>query len=233
MTNNKEKGHALNMIKAALMNAQHIPIAAKLEGLGTLANQSTLVDHTSRDFLQYFESNLFNLASASHTLLGFLDNTGARMANATTAADPLILKPVQNGVIANCRPPNVSLAQFRYVCNFCDCIDPNLLTNTPGERVSVDFVVALPQTTVSVNDGNNQPRQLTTFHGANDVRLSLADNQAQILHHTLQTGLATTGPPTHNSTNCTLVTEPIRSNIRNQILELCFPTAVAAVSVRY
>ena len=119
------------MIKGTLMNAQHIPIAAKLEGLGTLANQSTLVDHTSRDFLQYFESNLFNLASASHTLLGFLDNTGAQMANATTAADPLILKPVQNGVIAKCHPPRVSYAQFDYVCNFSDCIDPNLLTIIP------------------------------------------------------------------------------------------------------
>ena len=77
MMNDKEKGHALNMINAALRNAQTILIAAKLEGLGTLSNQSTLVDHTQRDFLQHFNSNIFNLASATHTLLGFLDNTGA------------------------------------------------------------------------------------------------------------------------------------------------------------
>ena len=108
MTNDKEKGHSLNMITAALWNAQTMPIKAKLEGLGTLSSQSTLVDHTMRDFLQFFEENIFDLASANHTLLGFLDNTGARMANATTAADPHILKPVQNGVIAYCRPPNVS-----------------------------------------------------------------------------------------------------------------------------
>ena len=110
MTNDKEKGHSLNMIEAALRNARTMPIEAKLEGLGTLSSQSTLVDHTMRDFLQFFEENIFDLASANHTLLGFLDNIGAWMANATTAANPLILKPVQNSVITNCRPPNVSFA---------------------------------------------------------------------------------------------------------------------------
>ena len=33
MTNDKEKGHSLNMIEAALRNARTMPIEAKLEGL--------------------------------------------------------------------------------------------------------------------------------------------------------------------------------------------------------
>ena len=224
-----EAAHSMHMLRATIINATNVPIEARLQGLGTYSNQSTIVSQIMQDFLRHFHDNVFELSSPNHELLAFLDSSGAVINNAGTAANPLILKPVQNGVIADCRPADLSFVRFKITCSFVPCIEPSIVTNSPSEQISIESILALPQTTVIVNDGNNNPRQLTTFHGPANLRLPMPDVVNQILRHTLQTGPAILGPPAHhNGTTCTLLYEPIASTIGNSILELALPTAIAA-----
>ena len=57
------------------------------------------------DFYNHFEDHWLDMANLQ--ILSFHNTAGGAVAGATVPADPSILKPVQNCVIADCRPADV------------------------------------------------------------------------------------------------------------------------------
>ena len=98
--------------------------------------------------------------------------------NATIAGTPgLVLKPFQDGPVADCRPADVHFVRVRLAIDYTGLLPATAAgVAHPPCFLRSEFYFELPQTTDQVLDGNNNPHQLTKWHGAADLMTLTSDD---------------------------------------------------------
>ena len=120
---------------------------------------------------------------ANFTIRGFYGSNGSRINNATTAADPQVLLPIDettHRAVAQRRPSDVrwALIQCRLVYASLDPECP-----PPESNYDYEFYVDLPQSTKQTLNSQGNASDVTTYWGSADLRaMSKAVFKADILH---------------------------------------------------
>ena len=113
-----EREHAYHATTSALKLLPQNP-QLYLDMLGIQINSSMVIDGHRFYWVQWFKNHWTN---RNHlTIVCFHNADSAALATATAAADPAILKPVQDGVISNCLPPGVRYVQVKLSLD-CRCL---------------------------------------------------------------------------------------------------------------
>jgi hypothetical protein len=184
-TTTEERAHAHHVNVTALTNAELQPDVF-LDTFGLQMSASTIVDGHKHDFKRYFKNHWVDFGNLR--ILSFHNSNGAIIADTVTAADNQILKPVQDGNIPNCRNADVRYVRVKCELDFIAlCIG-----HTPGDPTVLhqQYYIELPQETHQVLDGHGAPRQLTTFHGPDDLRTLTVDQ----VHNTIIALVPQDGP---------------------------------------
>jgi hypothetical protein len=167
-----ERAHGFHVIKNNLLVVNLTP-RQLLNAVGQQTGQSKVVDGDIAAYLQHFVDhwrNFWNLR-----ILSFHDSTGAVMNTTTLAEDPSVLKPIQNGVYANCRSADVTFARVQVNVDYSYAI-------RGVHPLRLDFYIELPQTSTNLTNGLNQPYTLVTYAGPADLRtLDAAQSKTSIL----------------------------------------------------
>ena len=213
----EERAHAFHVNMNAL-NLLPIETRLILDALGRSLNCSAVAEGLMFDWTNHFDSAWFNFANLS--ILSFHGSDGRPITNTTVAGDPTILLPVQNGAVAGCRQGDVRFVRV-------DCsIDFTPLITIPGYGTSVlraSFYMELPQTTVVMQNGNGVDYNLTTWHGASNLRTLTPDQvRAQILEPCLHTGPITLGAASFNLTDAQIDDTSCIDLIHSKVLKLGF-----------
>jgi hypothetical protein len=219
----EERAYAYHVTKTALQSL-HLPTDVYLDNLGMYLDSQTTVAGLKCDFLEYFEDHWLDMGNLS--ILSFHTSAGA-VIDASIPGDINVLRPVQNGAVANCRPADVRYVRLECVLDYADLAEhagPN--DNTILRTV---YYLELPQTVVVVLDGHNNPRNLRTFHGAADLRtLTVQQIQDDILDHVPQDAPIGLAEAPFNVTNAT-VDDTIMEHITRSILKLSLATMETAI----
>ena len=156
------------------------------ERLGNLAvstNSQSTVMTIMGTFTRQYDQTQFDFSTL--TIIGWYDNNGVAITNWSTAANISILKTVQDGIVADCRPPHVKFVKVRNECNFSGqvTIHNQQVTILPSE-----YFMGLYQSTKPVTGGGGQICQVTTWLGAADLStLTPEEMSSEILDKTFQT----------------------------------------------
>jgi hypothetical protein len=204
-----DRAHAFHVMKAALHTIP-LPPDVHLKTLGSYLNSSSVVDGLKFEFQEHLRESWFDMQHL--TILSFHDSSGVQMANATTAADSAVLKPVIDGPVNDCRPDEVRYVRLQLVLDFrhlCTAATPQDNTTHRGS-----YYLELPQDSVMVNNGHNIPHNLTTFHGVDDLRtLSVNQINTNILAHVFQDSPVDLVAATFNVNQATTDELSIRSHL--------------------
>ena len=198
-----------------------LPNQTYIDQMGQLLDSGTTVAGLKHDMDHHFTSHWHDFNHL--TILSWHNSTGAAMANAATAADINILKPVQNGPVPDCRPDDVKFVRVRINLDYRDlCTDATPEDNT---ILRAEYFFELPQTSVEVLNGAGNPRMLTTFHGAADLRtLSAAEFKDQILHHVPHEGPITLADAPFGVANASIDDTSAMEIIEKLYLKIALPT---------
>ena len=211
-----ERAHAFHINKTAL-SSQNVDLRVQLDALGHQLNLSATVDGVINDWLRYFYDRWCDFTHLQ--ILSFHNTQGDEVNNTTTAADPSVLLPAQNGPVADCRK-NVKFVRVQSSVNF---IDLNVLDDPGPTTLRIEYFIELPQTTVQLTNGAGTAYNLTTFHGTADLRtLSSPEVQAQILNYTLQDGPVELQAASFGATGARTESFAIKTEIQEKILRLAF-----------
>jgi hypothetical protein len=118
----QEHAHAFHINKTALA-AQNINIRLQLDALGMQLNLSATVDGTINDWFRFFYDSWFDFSKL--TILSFHNVKGNIVQDTTDAADPMILLPVQDGVLSDCRKKEVKFVHVQLTLDFSPLVDAN------------------------------------------------------------------------------------------------------------
>ena len=210
-----ERAHAYQVNISALRSAP-IDTRTMLDTLGGQLSSSTTVDGHIEDWLEYFRGHWIDFTKLE--LMTFHNSNGDVINDTTIAADPTILKPVQNGLLANCRSSDVRFVRLQIALDFADLVtlDP------PGNTIlRHSYYLELPQTTQAMVNGGGAAYNLTTFHGDDDIKIMLPEAiVTDILEHTLQDGPISLQDSDFNLNHANIDTEDIRIQIEKKILKL-------------
>ncbi len=97
-----ERAHAYHVNKTAIMNL-NVGVQLQLDTLGSQLNMSSVIDGCKADWLDYYQEHWMDFQH-NLTILSFHDSAGRVIPsqNCSTAADPLVLKPIQDGNLDQC-----------------------------------------------------------------------------------------------------------------------------------
>jgi hypothetical protein len=211
----EERAHAFHVNMNAL-NLLPIETRLILDALGRSLNCSAVAEGLMFDWTNHFDSNWVDFVNLS--ILSFHGSDGRERVNTTTAANPTILLPVQNGAVAGCRKGDV-----RFVRVDCTIAFSPLIT-TPGYGTSTlrtSFYIELPQTTVPLQNHTGADYNLTTWHGAADLAtLTPHQVRTQILEPCLQTVPITLGAASFNLTDAQIDDTTCIDLIHSKVLKL-------------
>ncbi len=140
----------------------------------------------------------------------------------STAANTAILLPVVNGILINCRWPNVKFVRVQITLDFCSLVS----VNPPGlTTLHVEYYIELPQMSRAMVNGVGGAYNLVTYHGTDDLcTLTMQQVQTTILDQTLQDGPYDLQPASFNLTMARTDGTALRSKIEGKILRLAYPT---------
>jgi hypothetical protein len=99
-----ERAHAYHINLIAL-TSQNLDLRLQLNALGHQLHLQAMVDGVVNDWLRFFNNHWCDFCHL--TILSFHTTTGDVIEDSTTAADPDVLLPVQDGNIAQCWRPNI------------------------------------------------------------------------------------------------------------------------------
>jgi hypothetical protein len=168
--------HAFHVNKTAITNVD-VDIQAHLDALGSQLNLSSIVDGCKADFINHYQSSWID--PRNWTISSFHDSAGNIIAAALCCIpnNPVVLKPIQDGNIPDCRPQDVKFVRIQLRLDFARLMTAPVVPGDlpPVTILSADFYIELPQTTRQMLNGNNVAYQLTTWHGADDIRTLTPD----------------------------------------------------------
>jgi hypothetical protein len=178
------------------------------------------VDDIRDNWLRFFHDSWCDFSHLA--ILSFHNNAGDQINDTTTAIDMAILLPVVNGILINCRRPNVKFVRVQINLDFRSLVsvDPPGLTT-----LHVEYYVELPQTSRAMVNGIGGAYNLVTYHGTDNVRaLTMLQVQTTILDQTLQDDPYDLQPASFNLTTARTDGTALRSKIKGKILRLTYPT---------
>ena len=220
-----EKAHAFHVTKSALYSVSLTP-DVHLDTFGQFMNASAVVDSQRFEFDDRFCACWLDMTYL--TILSFHNSQGQVIANATIDADPSILKPVADGPVGDCRPPDVKFARLQIALDFrdlCTAAEP-----TDNTTLRTTYYLELPQTSVPVNNANNVARNLTTFHGPDDLRtMSVEQLRADILNAVYQDQPIDLTEPAFNLGTVSTESQEMKKRISNLILRIAMKTIEMAI----
>ncbi len=129
-----------------------------LDTLGAQLNLSAIIDGVLGDWTRHFQRAWCNFANL--TILSFHNDAGAQV-NDTTAADSVVLLPVIDGPVVDCRKRNIRFVRVQLNLNFASLVtlDP------PGVTVlRVEYYIELPQSSRDLTNGQRQRHGLSSHH---------------------------------------------------------------------
>lgn len=221
-----ERAHAYHVNKTAIMNL-NVGVQLQLDTLGSQLNMSSVIDGCKADWLDYYQEHWMDFQH-NLTILSFHDSAGRVIPsqNCSTAADPLVLKPIQDGNLDQCRPSDIRFVRVQLSLDFAHLITAPQPAGAPPPLtlLRTDYYIELPQTAVQLQNGLNQPYQLVTYTGPADLRLmSVEEVRRVILVPSLQDSpisllTADFNLPGSVRTDSTAIVE----TITNKILKLAF-----------
>jgi hypothetical protein len=157
------------------------------------------------------------------TILSFHDLAGHIIDDTTTPANPQVLLPVQNGIIANCRSPDVQFARVQCVLDFA-----SLVTAAPypiSMILRVTYCIKLPQSLHMMTNGAGAVYTLVSFLGVDDLRnLTPPEVKTVLLDACLQDGPVLLKASNFNLQNANANTDStdIVLDIKQKILKLAW-----------
>ena len=134
----EERAHAFQINKTALASTP-VNLRVWLDALGQQLNLASMVDGVRDDWLRFFHDSWCDFGSLA--ILSFHNNAGAQINDTTTAANTAVLLPVVNGILLNCRRPNVNFVRVQITLDF----RPLVSVDPPGRTtLCVEYYVELP-----------------------------------------------------------------------------------------
>ena len=216
-----EKAHGYHVTTTSLKGARLAP-DVYVDHLGMHLDSTSLVAGLKQDFMDRFDEHWLDWNNL--TILSFHNTQGQAFGNnAVTPADLSVLKPVVNGAVANCRPADVRFVRVECTLDFrtlCTAAEP-----TDNTTLRCSYYIELPQSTVVVNDGNNNPRNLRTWQGVADLRtLSVEEMGTHIISQTPQDCPVMLQEHDAYVTNARIDDSSAMEEITRAILKLFIPT---------
>jgi len=155
---------------------------------------------------------------ANLTIISWHNARGAAMTNTTSVDNPTVLLPVQDGEAAGCHAEGVKFIRVSLALDFSD-----LSTTIPPPTCVLRgmYYIELPQWTVQLMDGNGNQYNLTTYHGAGDLRNLTADAvKLEILDETHQDGPFELLEPPFNITSCQTDSSVVYRSLKRHVVLL-------------
>ena len=220
-----EKAHAFHVTKSAC-HSVHLQPDLHLDTFGQFMNSSAVVDSMRFEFDDRFNACWLDMTYL--TILSFHNSQGQVIANAVTAADTSVLKPVQNGNLADCRPADVRFARVQLALDFRDLCTAAAPTDNTTLRAA--YYIELPQSVVVLTNGAGANYNLTTFHGAADLRtLSVDEIRRDVLSQVFQDAPVELVEAAFNLATVSTESTSIQARIKNDILRIAMKTIEHAI----
>jgi hypothetical protein len=151
----EERAYAYHVTKTALQSL-HLPTDVYLDNLGMYLDSQTTVAGLKCDFLEYFEDHWLDMGNL--TILSFHTSAGAVL-DASIPGDINVLRPVQNGAVANCCPADVRYVRLECVLDYADLAEhagPNdntilrrcIIWSCPKLSLLFSMAIIIPATSV-------------------------------------------------------------------------------------
>ncbi len=209
-----KRAHAFHINKTALA-AQNIDIRLQLDALGTQLNLSATVDGTINNWFHFFYDSWFDFSKL--TILSFHNIKGNIVQDTMDAADPAILLPIQDGVLADCHKKEIKFVRIQLMLDFSPLVN---ITPIAGPTIlRAEYYIELPQTSRQLLNGTGTAYNLLTFHGPSDLQtLSPAEIQAQLLGVMFQDGPVNLQPACFNLSSDRTDSTELQSEIEAKIL---------------
>lgn len=171
----------------------NVDIQTQLDAFGPQLNLSSIINGCKADFTNFYGSAWMDF---THLTIQSFHNSASDIipqASCCIAGNPTVLKPVQDGIIPDCRPSDIKFIWVQLQLDFA-----NLMTAPapPGDPAPVtilhaNYYIQLPQATCQVVNGVGDPYQLTTWHGFKFV-MRFAPMPSGLPHPTRHSGLQLT-----------------------------------------
>jgi hypothetical protein len=199
---------------------QNLDLWLQLEASGTQLNLSPTVNGTINDWFQFFYDKWFDFSKL--TILSFHNVKGDIMTTRTEVANPAVLLPVQDGILADCRKKDVKFIWVQLTINYSSLVN---VSPAGATVLRAEYYLELPQTSRKMMDGNGNAYNLLTFHGPSDIcTMSTTEVQAQLLDVTFQDGPVDLQPARFNLSSARTDSSKMRSDIEGMILRLASAT---------
>ncbi len=117
-----KRAHAFHINKAAL-SAQNINLRLHLDALGMQLNLSVTVDGTINNWFCFFFDSWFDFSKL--TILSFHNVKGNIVSDTTEVANPAVLLPVQDGVLADCCTKDVKFVRVQLTIDYFTFVNVN------------------------------------------------------------------------------------------------------------
>jgi len=204
-----ECAHGFHVIKNNLIAVNLTP-RQLLNALGQQTGQSAVVDGAIAGYLWHFQDHWRNFRNLS--VLRWHNSAGTIINNTTTAADPAVLLPIQNGPLADCRQQDIMFVKVQVSVDYSYSI-------RGVSPVRLDFYIELPQTSTVMVNGIGGAYTLVTYLGPADLRtLDTVQSAAAILNHAYQSSPGQIVAAVFGSTATTLNQDRAMVDIETKIL---------------
>jgi hypothetical protein len=119
------------------------------------------------------------------TILSWHDEKGARIAATTTASNLLVLLPVRDGNVADCRSAGVKFVRVQLELDIADLTIAAATNLAPNVVLRGEYYIQLPQSSRDLVNGAGGNYKLTSWLGQADLcTMSPSNVQRQILNIT-------------------------------------------------
>jgi hypothetical protein len=121
-----ERAHAFQINKTAL-SLQALKLRVILDALGAQLNLSASVEGMIKEWLWFFQDSWFDFSLLQ--ILSFHNDAGGQVNDTTTAADPGILLPLQDGPVIDCHKA-IKFVRVQLNLNYAALADVNPPSST-------------------------------------------------------------------------------------------------------
>jgi hypothetical protein len=190
-----------------------------LDALGAQLNLSASVEGMIKEWIWFFQDSWFDISLLQ--ILSFHNDAGGQVNDTTTAAEPAILLPLQDGPVIDCCKA-INFVRVQLNLNYAALAN----VNPPGPTVlRVTYYIELPLHLRALVNGNGMQYSITTFIGPGDLRtLSPPEVRAQILDLMIQGDPLNLLPPSFNMRSARTDSIALRMVINQKIIRLVSPT---------
>ena len=211
-----ERVHAFQVNKATLKD---LPTDLRLviDAFGAQLNASLTVEGILSNWRRYFNKLWMDFA---HLVIHSFHNAqGNHIDDTTSAGDPQVVLPVQDGNKAQCRKQDVRFVRVQCTLDFGSLITAHPYPITPILWVS--YYIELPQGSRTMADGRGTAYTLVSFLGVDDLRsLDPDDVKTNILTPVLQNSPALLQASNFNLQTANTNSQEIAAEIDGKIVKL-------------